>query len=251
VLKVKEQDNLRLYDEILAANSLLTSEFLSVIKKRFLISFFSITKKGLMPMLDDIYALISDESIYEPDLEGDYLTESIYIDEEDYNGLQILIRHTMQHPILSKEQEQELFRIITNGTSEDAKIEAQHQIILHNQKLVLSQAKQFRGRGLELSDLIQEGNLGLIVAIDKFDPERDFRFSTYAIWWIRQVIQRAIRDKGTIVRKPSSNYDLYRRLQKTREQLIKFTGKEPNFSELAEASSLSRRRVKEIRGIPK
>jgi RNA polymerase primary sigma factor len=195
-------------------------------------------------MLEDIYALISEESIYEPDLEDYSLTESLAIDDNDYNGLQILIRQTMHHSILTKEQEQELFRIIKNGTSDDAKISAKHQIILHNQKLVLSQAKQFRGRGLELSDLIQEGNLGLIVAIDKFEPERDLRFSTYAIWWIRQVILRAIRDKGKIVRIPSSNYDLYKRLQNTREQMIKFTGTEPTLSELAEASGLSRRRVK-------
>jgi len=189
-------------------------------------------------MLEDIYALISEESIYEPYLEDYSLTESLAIDDNDYNGLQILIRQTMHHSILTKEQEQELFRIIKNGTSDDAKISAKHQIILHNQKLVLSQAKQFRGRGLELSDLIQEGNLGLIVAIDKFEPERDLRFSTYAIWWIRQVILRAIRDKGKIVRIPSSNYDLYKRLQNTREQMIKFTGTEPTLSELAEASGL-------------
>jgi RNA polymerase primary sigma factor len=199
-----------------------------------------------MVMLDEIYALIESEPIYEPSLEGASLTESLDLNDDDYNGLQILLRQTMQHPILSKEQEQELFGSITNGTSDDAKREAKHQIILHNQKLVLSQAKQFRGRGLELSDLIQEGNLGLIVAIDKFEPQRGLKFSTYALWWIRQAIMRAIRDKGTIVRIPSSNYDLYKRLQNTREQLTKFTGTEPTLSELAEASGMSRKRVKEI-----
>ena len=201
--------------------------------------------KGNMPMLEDIYALIESEEIKEPDLSIDaiYLP---YLDYDEYNGLQLLLRQTMKHPILSKEQEKELFFIIKNGVSKASRIEARNQIILHNQKLVLSIAKLYRGRGLELEDLIQEGNLGLIVAIDKFDPERNFKFSTYAIWWIRQVIIRAIRDKGKIVRIPSSNYDLYKRLQKTREQLIKFTGTEPTFSELAEASGMSRRRVKEI-----
>jgi len=198
-----------------------------------------------MPMLEDIYAIIESEEIKEPDLSIDaiYLP---YLDYDEYNGLQLLLRQTMKHPILSKEQEKELFFIIKNGVSKASRIEARNQIILHNQKLVLSIAKLYRGRGLELEDLIQEGNLGLIVAIDKFDPERNFKFSTYAIWWIRQVIIRAIRDKGKIVRIPSSNYDLYKRLQKTREQLIKFTGTEPTFSELAEASGMSRRRVKEI-----
>ena len=83
--------------------------------------------------------------------------------------------------VIPQFQEQELFNIIKNGTSQEDKIETQNQIILHNQRLVFSVAKRFRGRGLEFEDLIQEGNLGLIAAIDKFDPERNLRFSTYAV----------------------------------------------------------------------
>ena len=197
-------------------------------------------------MLNEINDFIETEIINEPDLSIDPDSESLPIYENDYRGLQILMRQTMRHPILTKEQEQELFFTIKNSAEDDAKIEGRNQLILHNQRLVLSIARLYRGRGLELEDLIQEGNLGLIIAIDKFEPERNLRFSTYAVWWIRQVIVRATRNKGTTVRIPSSNYDLYKRLQRTREQLIKFTGKEPTFSELAEASSMSRRRLKEI-----
>lgn len=196
-------------------------------------------------MLEDIYALIESEDRKEPDLSIDAIYWP-HLNYDEYNGFQLLLRQTMKHPILSKEQEKELFKLIKNGVSKETRIEARNQLILHNQKLVLSIARLYRGRGLELEDLIQEGNIGLIVAIDKFDPKRNLRFSTYAVWWIRQVIIRAIRDKGKIVRIPSSNYDLYKRLQKTREQLIRFTGEEPTFSELAEASGMSRRRVKEI-----
>ena len=208
-------------------------------------------------MLEDIYALIESEDRKEPDLSIDaryahldyyeYSGESPeYRDTTAFNGLQLLLRQTMKHPILSKEQEQELFKLIKNGVSKEARISARNQLILHNQKLVLSIARLYRGRGLELEDLMQEGNIGLIVAIDKFDPSRNLRFSTYAVWWIRQVIIRAIRNKGTIVRRPSHTYDQYYRLQRTRAQLIRFLGKEPSKEELAEASSMSRERVEKL-----
>ena len=175
---------------------------------------------------------------------------------EDLNLLNCLFKKTLQHPVLEKDKEQELFSIIKNGESYEAiaegvghashAIEARNQLMLHNQRLILSVARGYRGRGLPLEDLIQEGNIGLIIAIDRFDPSRNLRFSTYAIWWIRQVIQRAVRNKGTVVRRPSPTYDQYTRLQRTREQLIRFLGKEPSTDELAEASSISRGRLEKI-----
>lgn len=137
---------------------------------------------------------------------------------EEYHGFQILLRQTMRHPLLTRHQEQEYFDIIQNGASDESKLEARNQIIIHNQKLVLSIAKRYRGRSLPLEDLIQEGNLGLIVAIDKFDPTKGFKLSTYATWWIRQAIVRAIEDKADIVRKPSYLSWHKSRILKAREE---------------------------------
>jgi DNA-directed RNA polymerase sigma subunit (sigma70/sigma32) len=116
----------------------------------------------------DIDSLIARDEIEPSELEADF-SDVIYRNAQDYHGFQILLRQTMQHPILSKEQEREYFYVIQNGANDNLRIEARNQIIIHHQKLILSVAKRYTSRGLELEDLIQEGNLGLMVAIQKFD----------------------------------------------------------------------------------
>lgn len=177
--------------------------------------------------------------------EADF-SDGLYRNGENYHGFQLLLRQTMQHPILSKKQEQEYFAVIQNGADNASKLEARNQIIIHNQKLVLSIAMRYRGRGMELEDLIQEGNLGLIVAIQRFDPAKGFKFSTYAIWWVRQAIIRAIEEKANVVRKPSYLYYQKSRISKAREELFRFLGREPDFSELAEACGMSRSKLEKI-----
>jgi RNA polymerase primary sigma factor len=194
----------------------------------------------------DIDSLIAKEEIDEPhNLEPDF-SDSLYIHAEEYHGFQILLRQTMQHPILSPEQEQEYFETIKNSADDDQKREARNQIIIHNQRLILSVAMRYRGKGLDLEDLIQEGNLGLIVAIDKFDPEKGFRLSTYATWWIRQAIIRAIEYQKDVVRKPSYLYHHKSRILKTREQLCRFLGREPDLNELAESCGMSQSKLESI-----
>lgn len=195
----------------------------------------------------DIDSLIARDQIeVEPyQLEHDF-SDVLYRNGEEYHGFQLLLRQTMQHPILSKEQEQEYFSVIQNGADNASKLEARNQIIIHNQKLVLSIAMRYRGRGLELSDLIQEGNLGLIVAIDKFDPDKGFKFSTYAIWWVKQAIIRAIEEKAAVVRKPSYLYYQKSRIFRAREELFRFLGREPDMDELTEACGISRSKLENI-----
>ena len=195
----------------------------------------------------DIDSLIAHETIKveQPELEHDF-PDALYLNGEEYQGFQILVRQTMQHPILSRQEEQKYFDIIQNGASDESKLEARNQIILHNQKLVFSIARRYQGRGLELEDLIQEGNLGLIVAIQKFDPDKGFKLSTYATWWIRQAIVRAIEDKADIVRKPSYLSWHKSRILKAREELCRFLGREPDLDELAQSCGMSRSKLEHI-----
>jgi RNA polymerase primary sigma factor len=112
--------------------------------------------------------------------------------------------------------------------------EARRKLIERNLRLVVSVAKRYRGYGLPFEDLIQEGNLGLMKAVERFDPELGNRFSTYATWWIRQTVQRAISDKGRTVRLPAYMGEKQRRLTRTRGELASELGREPTDEELAD-----------------
>jgi RNA polymerase sigma factor (sigma-70 family) len=108
-------------------------------------------------------------------------------------------------PLLSAKEEVELGRLVCAGDAD-----ARERMIRSNLRLVADIAKRYRGRGLDLEDLVAEGQAGLIRAVEKFDPERGLRFSTLATWWIRQTVSRAVRDKGSVVRVPAHVHDLVR-----------------------------------------
>jgi RNA polymerase primary sigma factor len=116
---------------------------------------------------------------------------------------------------------------------------ARQHLIIANTRLVVSIAKNYQGRGLLLSDLIQEGNLGLMKAVDRFDPERGVRLSTYATWWIRQTITRATGDNGRTIRLPINQGQRWGRLRKVAEELSQELGREPTMDEIAVAACLS------------
>jgi len=116
---------------------------------------------------------------------------------------------------------------------------AREALIIANTRLVVSIAKNYQGRGLSLADLIQEGNLGLMKAVDRFDPDRGVRLSTYATWWIRQTIARAAGDSGRTIRLPINQGQRWGRLRRATEQLSQELGREPNYEELATATSLT------------
>ncbi len=116
---------------------------------------------------------------------------------------------------------------------------ARQELIMANTRLVVSIAKTYQGRGLSLADLIQEGNLGLMKAVDRFDPERGVRLSTYATWWIRQTIARAAGDSGRTIRLPINQGQRWGRLRRTFEELSQQLGREPSHEELAAAADLT------------
>jgi len=131
--------------------------------------------------------------------------------------------------LLTREEEMDLGRRLRGGDAQ-----ARSLLIEKNLRLVVSVAKRYRGMGLPFEDLIQEGNVGLIRAVEKFDPEMGNRFSTYATWWIRQAIGRAIEDKSRTVRLPIHTGAKARRAARVRNELSAQLGREPTDGEVAE-----------------
>jgi RNA polymerase primary sigma factor len=191
-----------------------------------------------------------------PVADEDPLLKEIEIREEDLStvegipiddSVRMWLREIGKTPLLTTEEEIELARRIENAEQDPEGAEQAKAILTEaNLRLVVSIAKKYSGRGMSFPDLIQEGNIGLIRAVEKFDYRKGYKFSTYATWWIRQAITRAIADQGRTIRIPVHMVETINRLIKTSGHLLQKLGREPTLDEIAREMEMPVERVSEI-----
>lgn len=190
--------------------------------------------------MDNIYLLLQNEGI---DIKEDLNVSEIAELTGSQDSLKLYLRDISKIPLLTQEEELELAKKIKNGTPKEKK-SAREKMITANLRLVVSIAKRFHYGKLEMQDLIQEGTLGLMKAIDKYDYTRGYRFSTYATWWVRQAISRAIADKGKSVRIPIHMHETISKLKKAKQKLEQTLDNEPTPEQIAEEMGLPVKKVK-------
>lgn len=166
-----------------------------------------------------------------------------YVSVED--PIKMYLKEIGKIPLLNVDDEMDLAKKISDP-NENIRKEAAKRMAESNLRLVVSIAKRYMGRGMQLLDLIQEGNLGLLRAVEKFDYKKGFKFSTYATWWIRQAITRSIADQARTIRIPVHMVETINRLIKTQRKLVQILGREPSPEEVAKEMNISVLKVREI-----
>lgn len=167
--------------------------------------------------------------------------EQVYLDDIADDSVRLYLREIGKIPLLTAAEELALAQRVVAGEKR-----AKDQMAEANMRLVVSIAKRYVGRGLDLLDLIQEGNTGLLRAVEKFDPDKGFKFSTYATWWIRQAITRAIADQARTIRIPVHMVETINKLLRTQRRLTQELNREPTNEEIAQAMEIEVEKVEHI-----
>jgi RNA polymerase primary sigma factor len=192
---------------------------------------------GLLPALDEVLDEVPDELEEEPD--NAFLNENERLQTAD--PLKLYIRQIGDGRLLTAGEERELARRKDLGDEQ-----AKRRLIECNLRLVMSITRNYTKAGVPLLDLIQEGNLGLIRAVEKFDYKLGFKLSTYATWWIRQSVTRALADQGRTIRLPVHVAEQVRRVQRSRRQLAQKLNRDPSVEEIAKDSGFTEERIGEL-----
>ena len=226
----------------------------------------SVVESGIMKALEDIdfdITQVDIDSANPEDIENENFKE-IERDVKNYeNGekmekllsqeglaiddpVRMYLKEIGKVPLLTPERETELAEIMANSNNEELKDKAKNELVESNLRLVVSIAKRYVGKGMFFLDLIQEGNLGLMKAVDKFDYDKGFKFSTYATWWIRQAITRAIADQARTIRIPVHMVETIHKVSRYSRQMLQELGREATADELGDKMGMSAEKVREI-----
>lgn len=198
---------------------------------------------GPLPVADisDLIEPAIDELVDEEEEAEETLNSGQYFDDVSDDSVRLYLREIGKIPLLSAEEELALAQRVVAGEKK-----AKDKMAEANMRLVVSIAKRYSGRGLDFLDLIQEGNTGLLRAVEKFDPDKGFKFSTYATWWIRQAITRAIADQARTIRIPVHMVETINKLLRTQRRMTQELNREPTIEELAKELEMEPEKVEYV-----
>ncbi len=191
--------------------------------------------------IGDIDGPVIDDLVDEEELGEEELNNNQYFDDISDDSVRLYLREIGKIPLLTSEEELALAQKVVAGDKK-----AKDKMAEANMRLVVSIAKRYSGRGLDFLDLIQEGNTGLLRAVEKFDPDKGFKFSTYATWWIRQAITRAIADQARTIRIPVHMVETINKLLRTQRRMTQELNREPTIEELAKELEMEPEKVEYV-----
>lgn len=191
--------------------------------------------------LSDIDEPAIDELLDEEEDSEETINQGQYFDDVSDDSVRLYLREIGKIPLLNAEEELALAQRVVAGEKK-----AKDKMAEANMRLVVSIAKRYSGRGLDFLDLIQEGNTGLLRAVEKFDPDKGFKFSTYATWWIRQAITRAIADQARTIRIPVHMVETINKLLRTQRRMTQELNREPTIEELGKELEMEPEKVEYV-----
>ena len=195
--------------------------------------------------LTDDEDLLLFEEVLEENIEEELIKADFYEEFEVDDPVRMYLKEIGNIPLLNQEEEIKLANNIKSDNKELAEL-SKNRLVESNLRLVVSIAKRYMGRGMNFLDLIQEGNVGLLRAVEKFDHTKGFKFSTYATWWIRQAITRAIADQARTIRIPVHMVETINKLVREQRNLLQELGQDPTPEQIAERMDMTPDKVREI-----